>query len=289
MSFWLPQIYAQAPAAAAALFVVLTKVGTVMLLRLELVGCTTAHVTEGLLLPWLPVLALGTIVLGTMGVFAAPRLSDIAAWLVLTSSGTALFAVSFVGLGTTAALLYYMVQSTLVGGGLFLLAGHVAARRGELGDRLVRGPSVFGREWLLPAWGILAVGMAGLPPFSGFIAKLMLLQSVDASLGGGVWRVAWWSVLLLSSLGVLMVLSRATGPLFWQAGTVDADDMARQRGVDGAAPKIGLWLLVAAGPAMALMAAPIAGYTARTAAQLMGPDYGAAVLGAAPVLRELRP
>jgi multicomponent K+:H+ antiporter subunit D len=285
MSLWLPQVYARAPAAAAALFAILTKVGAVMLLRLSVTGWGDAPVTAGLLLPWLPVLALGTIALGTIGVFAAGRLSEIAGWLVLISSGTVLFAISFADARATAAVLYYLVQSTLVGGGLFLLAGHVAARRGALSDRLVRGPSAFGREWLLPAWGILAAGLAGLPPFSGFIGKLMLLQAIEA----GGWRVAWWAVLLTSGLGVLMVLSRATGPLFWQASTVPEDDLPQRRGVAGPAPKLGLWLLVAAGPVLALLAAPMAGYAARTAAQLHGEDYAAAVLGDVPVQREVRP
>lgn len=285
MSLWLPRVYARAPAAAAALFAILTKVGAIMLLRLIATGWADAPVMAGLLLPWLPLLALGTISLGTIGIFAAGRLSEIAGWLVLISSGTVLFAIGFADATATAAVLYYTVQSTLVGGGLFLLAGHVAARRGALSDRLVRGPSAFGREWLLPAWGILAAGLAGLPPLSGFIGKLMLLQAIDA----GGWRVAWWAVLLTSGLGVLMVLSRTTGPLFWQAATAPADNRPQQRGVDGLAPKLGLWLLVAAGPVLALVAAPLAGYAARTAAQLHGPDYPAAVLGAAPVQREVRP
>ena len=197
MSLWLPQVYARAPAAAAALFAILTKVGAVMLLRLIVTGWGDAPVTAGLLMPWLPVLALGTVALGTIGVFAAGRLSEIAGWLVLISSGTVLFAISFAEPRSTAAVLYYVVQSTLVGGGLFLLAGHVAARRGALADRLVRGPSAFGREWLLPAWGILAAGLAGLPPLSGFIWQ------ADAAAGdrGRGWRAAWWAVVLTSGRG----------------------------------------------------------------------------------------
>lgn len=285
MSLWLPQVYARAPVAAAALFVILTKVGAVMLLRLVVTGWGDAGVTAGLLMPWLPVLALGTILLGTAGVFAASRLAELAGWLVLISSGTVLFSIAFAEPDATAALLYYLVQSTLVGGGLFLLAGHVAARRGALGDRLVKGPSAFGREWLLPAWGVLAMGLAGLPPFSGFIGKLMLLQAV----GEGGWQIGWWAVLLTSGLGVLVVLSRATGPLFWQSHTSPVDDGPVLRGVDGLAPKLGLWLLVAAAPALALFAAPAAGYAARTAAQLHSDAYPAAVLGNVPIVRERRP
>ncbi|WP_416907579.1 MAG: monovalent cation/H+ antiporter subunit D [Polymorphobacter sp.] len=284
VSLWLPQVYARAPAAAAALFAVLTKLGAVMLLRLAVSGWGEAPVMAGLLMPWLPALALGTVALGTAGLFAARRLGEVAGWLVLISSGTVLFGVAFAGPKMTAALLYYLVQSTLVGGGLFLLVGHVAARRGLLGDRLVRGPAVFDREWLLPAWGVLAIGLAGLPPFSGFIGKLMLLQGIE-----GGWRAAWWAVLLTSGVGVLVVFSRCTGMIFWQAGTATPDARPHEMGVAGLAPRAGLWLLVAAGPLLALAAAPVAGYAARTAAQLHGGGYGDAVLGPATVLREGRP
>jgi multicomponent K+:H+ antiporter subunit D len=286
MSLWLPQVYARAPAAAAALFVILTKVGAVMLLRLVSTGWAEAPVTAGLLMPWLPVLGLATIVLGTIGIFAAGRLAEVAAWLVLVSSGTILVALGIGGPPAIAALLYYLVQSTLVCGGLFLLAGHVASRRGALADRLVRGPSVFGREWLLPAWGIIATGLAGLPPLSGFLAKLMLLQSVD--LPG--WQAAWWAVLLTAGLGAIIVLARVTGPLFWQASCATPDAGPVKAGTAGLAPQAGLWLLVAAGPACALWAAPMAGLAERTAAQLTTPaSYRQAVLGPTPILREARP
>jgi multicomponent K+:H+ antiporter subunit D len=286
LSLWLPHVYARAPAAAAALFVILTKVGIVMLLRLAVTGWGDAPATAGLLLPWLPVLALGTIILGTIGAFAARRLAEVNAWLVLVSSGTLLFTLGFLTPRGTAALLYYLVQSTLLCGGLFLLAGHVAARRGTLGDRLARGPSASGRGWLLPAWGVLAIGLAGLPPLPGFLGKLMMLQAV----GNDGWQVAWWGVLLGSSLGILLVLSRATAPLFWQMTEAPADDRPVQQGVTGVAPQLGLWLLIAAAALCTLFAAPLSNFAARTAAQLHERQaYQAAVLGDVPVQRERRP
>lgn len=286
MSLWLPHVYARASAPAAVLFVILTKVGIVMLLRLVATGWGDAAITAGLLMPWLPVLALATIMLAAIGLFAARRLAEVAAWLVLASSGTLLGVLALGGAQGWAPLLYYLVQSTLVTGGLFLLAGHVASRRGALGDRLVRGPSVFGREYLLPAWAVLAVGLAGLPPLSGFIAKLMLLQITDAP----GWTAAWWTVLLLSSLVGLLVLARITAPLFWQAACVPADGGPQRAGTAGLAPHLGLWLLVAAGPLLALLAQPAMGLATRTAAQLADPAaYQAAVLGDAAIVRERRP
>ncbi len=286
MTLWLPATYARAPAAVAALFVILTKVGVVMLLRLVVTGWGDAAVTEGLLMPWLPGLAIATILVAAIGVFSSRRLAEVAAWLVLISSGTLMFAVGFATPRATAALMYYLVQSTLLCAGLFVLAGHVAARRGPLGDRLDKAGAAFGREWLLPAWGLLAAGLAGLPPLPGFIGKLMLLQGA----GDERWQGAWWAAVLLSSLAVLVVLARATGPLFWQARTVPVDAGPVLAGVGGLAPRVGLWWLVAAGPVLVILAGPMADYTARAAAQLHArTSYIEAVLGPVLVQRERRP
>ena len=288
MAFWLPRTYAQAPAAVAALFAILTKVGIVMLLRLSLIGFGSAEVAAGLLMPWLPVLALATIVIGTIGAIAARRLADIAAQLVLVSAGTLLFALAFAnpasGSAATAALLWYLPQSTLVGAGLFLLAAHVDARRPGLGDQMLRGPSVAGRSWLGPAYLVLAVGLAGLPPLSGFLGKLMLLQAVsDAG-----WRPLWWGVLLASGLAVTVLMARAAGPLFWQAK--EAEPAPVPHGLSRPAPLLALWLLVAAGPLMVLFAGPLADHAKATARQLHDASaYTSSVIGPDPSPRERRP
>jgi len=264
MALWLPHVYARAPAAVAALFVIMTKVGIVMLLRLTTTGIGPADVGAGLLTPWLPALALATILLGTLGALAATRLAQVAAQLVLISAGTLLFALSLNTVTATAALLYYLPQSTLVSAGLFLLAAHVVARRPEQGDRFLRAPSAAGRIWLAPAYLVLAVGLAGLPPLSGFLGKLMLLQA-DGLAG---WRAAWWTLLLASGLAVTLVLARAAGPLFWQAKEAGPATTALPEGLCRPAPTLALWLLVAAGPALVLLARPASDYARATAEQL---------------------
>ncbi|WP_439533206.1 monovalent cation/H+ antiporter subunit D [Polymorphobacter sp.] len=286
MSLWLPHVYARAPAAAAALFVILTKVGIVMLLRVSVTGFGDAPVARGLLTPWLPALALATVVFGTLGALAARRLVVVAAQLVLVSAGMLLFALGHGGERGTAALLYYLPQSTLVGAGLFLLAAHVEARRPGLGDRFTRGASASGRAWLGPAYLVLAIGLAGLPPLSGFLGKLMLLQAVATD----GWRLAWWTALLASGLAVTLAFARAAGPLFWQASEVPA--VARlPDGLHRPAPALGLWLLVAAGPLLVILARPASDYAAATAAQLhQRQAYLDAVLPPdEPILRERRP
>jgi multicomponent K+:H+ antiporter subunit D len=280
MALWLPRVYSAAPAPAAVLFAIMTKVGVVALLRLSVTGFGTASATQGLLLPWLPILALATILLGTAGVFAAPRLATLAANLVLLSTGTLLFAVAFAGPAGTAALLYYLPHTTLVTGGLFLLAALIAERRGSLGDALVRGPCVGNRAVIAAAFGTLAVAASGLPPLSGFLGKLMLLQSV----GADGWRTAWWLALLGSGLAVTLVFARSAALLFWQP----LDPLPRVGFAKGHALALGM--LVAASPLVTLAAAPIAAYAEAASAQLHArtPTIDA-VLQGRPIDRERRP
>jgi len=284
MALWLPRVYARAPASVAALFIILSKVGIIMLLRLVLIGFGDADVAAGLLMPWLPALALATIGFGILGALAARRLVEIVTHLVLVSSGTMLFSIAFATVPSTSALLWYLPQSTLVTAGLFLIAAHIDARRPGLGDRMLRGPSVSGRAWLGPAYLVLAAGAAGMPPLSGFLGKVMLLQTVPS----GAWQPFWWGLILASGLGMVIVFARTAGPLFWQS--TEMPPAPASEGLSGLAPLTALWLLVAAGPLMVVFARPIADHAAATAHQLHNPaTYISSVIGPEAPVRERRP
>ncbi len=141
----------------------------------------SALTVQPVLLP----LALATSVLGVLGALAAHTLPRLVAWLTVVSVGTV---VSGIGLFTDdawSAALFYLVNSTLVIAGLFLLAELVAAQRGVVGARLrpasqVAQPQLLGLMLLLAA-----ASVAGLPPLPGFIGKLMILEAALASPAGG--------------------------------------------------------------------------------------------------------
>ncbi|WP_448581717.1 monovalent cation/H+ antiporter subunit D [Thermaurantiacus sp.] len=278
MAFWLPHAYAAASVPVAALFAILTKVGVVALLRLVAVALPDSAVGAELIRPWLPALALLTVAFGTLSALAARRLMGVAASLVLVSSGTLLFAVADGGAAATAAILYYLPHTTLVTAGLFLLAGAVAAARGEVGDRLVRGPALAGALPLGIAFAVLSLAVSGMPPLSGFLGKLMLLQGA-----GGGWQAAWWTVLLVSGLVTALVLARIASLFFWEPKEAPAGPAA--------AISLPLVLLVLASPALTLAAPAVAGFAGAAASQLNARiPYMVAVMGAGPdVPREQRP
>ncbi|MCS6947047.1 MAG: cation:proton antiporter, partial [Steroidobacteraceae bacterium] len=86
LAFWLPRAYPAADPVVGALFAVMTKVGVFALIRLYSIADAAAPQIAAWLSAWLLPLALATIVFGTLGVLAARRLAQLAAYLVLISS-----------------------------------------------------------------------------------------------------------------------------------------------------------------------------------------------------------
>src|SRR5690606_25885293 len=80
---WLPETYTRAPAAVAAFFVVMTKVGIYAVLRVgALLLGEPAGTLAGYGWSWLLPAAVATLALGALGVLAASRLRVLAAYLV---------------------------------------------------------------------------------------------------------------------------------------------------------------------------------------------------------------
>jgi multicomponent K+:H+ antiporter subunit D len=129
LSFWLPHTYSAAGAPVAALFAIMTKVGIVAILRVQVIALAPAM--PDLLDHWLTALALATVVFAALGTLVAVRLRALAAWLVLLSAGTLLVTPAQASAEVSAAAIYYLVQSTLAGAAFFLLAGVIAEQRGE--------------------------------------------------------------------------------------------------------------------------------------------------------------
>jgi len=272
LAMWLPATYAAASAPVAALFAIMTKVGVYALLRVHgVVFGADAGASALLVQPLLLPLALATCVVGVLGALAAATLPRLVAWLTVASVGSILVALGLFGTAAWSAGLYYLLHSTLVVAALFLLAGLLAAQRGDTGDTLVPGPRV-AQPALLGGLLVLAAASAtGLPPLPGFIGKLMLLQAASAH----GWAVGVWAVVLGVGLLTLVGLARAGSIVFWAAR---ADGPA-----GGPSAAWTAWtpaaLLLGAGVMLSVFAAPVQRYTAAAAAQLQDRTaYARAVL-----------
>ncbi|WP_371195259.1 monovalent cation/H+ antiporter subunit D [Glaciecola sp. SC05] len=267
LHFWLPQTYAAASAPVAALFAIMTKVGVYCIFRVyTVVFGEQAGELANMVQPWIWPLAILSIIVGSIGALASTNLRTLAGNLVIVSVGTLLIAFALRTPEATAAGFFYLIHSTIVTAALFLIADMLGEQRGRALDYFVVARKVKQQTLLGILFFVVAMAIAGLPPFSGFLGKLVILQSAT-SLDERMWV---WSIILLSSLVTIIALSRAGTTIFFRSTPSHDNDNAIgvskwQLG--------GVLLLLGASPVLALFAASIIDYTNSAAAQLHDIQY----------------
>lgn len=277
MQLWLPNTYSHAPGPVAALFAVMTKIGAYAILRMfTLVFPPTTPATGTLFADLLLPAALLTLAVGMIGIMGSRHLARLISFAAIGSMGTLFIAVSqFTAQGTTAAL-YYMVHSTLAAAVLFLIADLVIRRRGAAEGALRAAPRIAQNGLISALFFAGAIAMAGLPPLSGFIGKLLVLQATR----GSAWVVTIWAVILVTSLIALLGFSRAGTVIFWKSSAVPPGGALIPPEDRPALPIVMVCALLAGLVLLTVLAGPITGWMQGTAAQLMHPGaYIAAVLG----------
>ncbi|MGM0661018.1 MAG: monovalent cation/H+ antiporter subunit D [Pseudomonadota bacterium] len=274
LHFWLPETYAAAPAPVAALFAIMTKVGAYAILRMyTLVFGPELGATADLIDQVLLYAALITLAVGMIGILGARGLGRLAAFATIGSLGTLLIAISGFREETTAAAIYYMLHSTLAGALLFLVVDMVRERRGT--DTLAPGARMAQHGLITSLFFGAAIAAAGMPPLSGFIGKLLILDAVRGM--DAVWLI--WAVVLGMSAVAVLGFAQAGSAVFWKP-PADADTaIAPAHAPPVALPMIAACAMLGAIVALAVMAGPVMRYVDATAAQLHDPgSYIAAVL-----------
>lgn len=306
LNFWLPGAYGAASAPVAALFAILTKVGVYAVLRLWTL-CFPAELGGGTpfgggALVWG---GIATLAFGAVGMLASQQLGRFAAYSVIASSGTLVAAFGFGASALAGGALFYLASSTLAAAALFLLVELLErARLVELGpDAIDDGqdtlPAFIASEPLpganldddeevligraIPAalaflgltFAVCALVVSGLPPLSGFVAKLAMLTALLELQRPAAWVL--FALLLLSGLMAATALLRIGMRHFW---TAEARPSPRLR----VAETLPIGLLLAGGLTLVLQGGPALDYMHKTAATLHAPgQYIAAVMSARPV------
>jgi multicomponent K+:H+ antiporter subunit D len=246
LNFWLPGAYGAVAPPVAAVFSILTKVGIYALLRLGslLSGSSDAGAPAPFNDGWLFGIGMATLVLGTAGMLTAVQLQRLVAYSVIASAGTLLAALGLGGAAVKGAALFYLSSSVLATAAFFMLSEMIVRtqRAGENGsppkaEEIGREDSPdpdFSDEVVgivIPAamafLGMSFLGcallIAGLPPLSGFIGKLLILSAaLDGAIPGSVPVSVWmlWIAVLGSSLIALIALSRMGMRLFWSSDEI---------------------------------------------------------------------
>jgi multicomponent K+:H+ antiporter subunit D len=262
LQFWLPRSYSAAPAPVAALFAVMTKLGAYAMIRFGTLVFPPSLAATGAL--WGDILwaaGLMGIAVGALGVLAAPRLASLVGFAIIGSMGVVVLALSQFTAPPLAAALYYVVHSALAAATLFLLVDTITARRG--GDDLAQaGPKMAQGGLIAGLFMVASVAMVGLPPLSGFVGKIQVLQALSAP------APVAWSAILLGTLVTMVGFARAGSALFWRVDPALAVPKHPAQPIAFAA----IFALVATMIALSLLAAPVADWLVVTADDLMAPQ-----------------
>ncbi len=102
----------------------MTKVGVYAILRVNRTVFDDA-LSHKILQDWLLPIGLITSLYGVIGAIGAERLRRFVGFMVLSSIGTILIAISMLNTQAWSAALYYLVHSTLIAAAFYLLCGWI--------------------------------------------------------------------------------------------------------------------------------------------------------------------
>ncbi len=267
--FWLPDSYPIAPAPVTAIFAgLLTKIGVYAIIRSQSLLFATPE-ESGFLLA----VAGLTMLVGVLGAIAQDDVMRILSFHIVSQIGYLIFGLGLLTLAGLSATVFSSIHHILITTTLFLIGGLIELATGTGALRRLGG-MIRTTPVLAALFLITALSFAGVPPFSGFLAKLAVIQ---AGLEVGAYLTV--GVGLLVSILTVFSMMKIWGGVFWGDPEDSAvREQARTRplpavmmGVTAVAVILGLGIAVAAGPIYDL--------SERAAASLIDPaPYLAAVL-----------
>jgi multicomponent Na+:H+ antiporter subunit D len=244
------------------------------------------------------VAALLTMLVGILGAIAQSDIKRLLSFTLISHIGYMVFGIALSSrLGMSGAI-YYVAHHIIVQTTLFLVVGLIERQAGastlrRLGGLAAASP-LLAFVFLVPA-----LNLGGIPPFSGFIGKVALLEAGTQDGSVLAWLLVAGSV--TTSLLTLYVVARVWTKAFWRV-RADAPEGAMSdsapsalladytqdvefddRGDVGRMP-VGMVVptmaLIAVGLALTVAAGPIFGYSDRAADEVLDRgQYISAVLG----------
>jgi multicomponent Na+:H+ antiporter subunit D len=281
--FWLPASYHTPPGAVSALFAgLLTKVGVYSLIRVF----TLMFVQETAFTHLLILVISGlTMVTGVLGAVAQDEFRRVLSFLHIGQLGYMTMGLALAGLTDSPGLavlalagsIFYIAHHIAAMTNLFLISSVVRRLCGTF--ELKRQGGLYRSQPRLAALFLIpALSLGGMPPLSGFFAKLTLLQ---AGLGTGQYAIV--AAALAVGLLTLYSMTRVWAEAFWKPPPQDA---AADAVTQGEAPKQRRVLLLPIGALAALTvtiglgAEAVFTFARRAAEQLLHrEEYIRAVLG----------
>ena len=247
--FWLPASYHTPPVTVTVVFsALLSKVGVYSLIRIFTLVFTPEVVAIDALLLTLSML---TMLTGVLGAVAQTEMRRLLAFHIISQIGYLIMGLSLRTPLALAGTLFFLLHVIVAKSALFMISGVVRSMAGNFELKKIGGLYKFA-PFLSIIFLLAALSLAGIPPLSGFWAKLALIRSglesqqyllVAVSLIVGaltlfsmtkIWSEAFWkphpnpeglkalgrfqgAVLLPPALllsGLTLLIGLAAGPIF---------------------------------------------------------------------------
>jgi len=205
--FWLPASYHAPPPAVSAIFAgLLTKVGIYAILRVF----TLIFVPDDFMRELISWVAIFTIITGGLGAVTQNNLREIFSYLIICHIGFMIAGLGFYSEVAFIGVIFYLIHDIIVKTNLYLVAGLVYKIKGTFNIKRLGGfYKSYPKLSLLMA--IPLFSLVGVPPLSGFWAKIFLIE-------GGFALEQYFSVLtiILGSLITLIIIAKIWTEVFWK-------------------------------------------------------------------------
>ncbi|GGO64243.1 Na+/H+ antiporter subunit D [Nonomuraea cavernae] len=285
LSAWLPDSYPTAPTPATAVFAgLLTKVGVYSVIRLEALLFPGGPVST--LLMWV---ALATMLTGVFGAVAQTDIKRMLSFTLVSHIGYMVFGVALSTVQGLTGAIFYVVHHITVQTSLFLVTGLIERRTGTTSvDRL--GGLMTAAPLIAVLFFVPAMNLSGIPPMSGFLGKLVLVQAGVAD--GTPLALTLVAGGLVTSLLTLYAMVKTWGKAFWREPPAEHPGLVMEsEEATGEAPIVttaampvlllgSSAALVALALSFTVLAGPLSSLAERAAGELMAREpYISAVLG----------
>jgi multicomponent Na+:H+ antiporter subunit D len=207
--FWLPASYPTTGFAVSALFAgLLTKVGVYALIRVFTLLFPLHE--DGWLVPLLLAVSVATMASGVLAAASQAHVRRILSFHIVSQIGYMTLGLALATPLALASAIFYVLHHIVTKTNLFLVGGLIARAGG--GEDLARLGSLGARRvGLALLFAVPALSLAGVPPLSGFFAKLYLIRA-------GVQVEAFAAVAVALAVGLLTLFSmtKIWSEAFWK-------------------------------------------------------------------------
>ena len=244
LSAWLPDSYPTAAAPVTAVFAgLLTKVGIYGIIRTQ-----TLLFPGGRLDTVLAAVAIATMLVGILGAVAQQDIKRLLSFTLVSHMGYMVWGISMNSAEGLSSTIFYAVHHITVQTALFLVVGLIERYGGttslvKLGS-LGKAAPIIAILYMIPA-----LNLAGIPPLSGFLGKVGLLQASASRATTMDWALI--AAGIITSLLTLYAVIRVWIMAFWQEAPEELEKKHCPKGMIGAAGAlvaVSVMLTVVAGP-----------------------------------------